>query len=83
MIISVVNGYIIVRLIHFVFNIYMFTLLTVESYIRDTDKPLHVYIQPKTIMITKLFVYKTPGNNNEYIIYKSYLLLYFLVLIIN
>ena len=61
----------------------MFTLLTVESYIRDTDKPLHVYIQPKTIMFTKLFVYKTPGNNNEYIIYKSYLLLYFLVLIIN
>ena len=71
MIISVVNGYIIVRLIHFVFNIYMFTLLTVESYIRDTDKPLHVYIQPKTIMITKLFVYKIPGNNNEYISYKS------------
>ena len=49
----------------------MFTLLTVESYIRDTDKPLHVYIQPKTIMITKLFVYRIPGNNNEYIIYES------------
>ena len=40
-IIRVVNGYIIVRLIHFVFNIYMFIILTVESYIRDTDKPLH------------------------------------------
>ena len=43
--------------------------------------PLHAYIQPKTIMITKLFVYKTPGKNNEYIIYKSYLLLYFEVLL--
>ena len=61
----------------FVFNIYIFILLTVESYIRDTDMPLHAYIQPKTIMITKLLVYKTPGKNNEYIIYKSYLLLYF------